>query len=405
MTFCNSVFTSMLPNVIQFLENEPFFGVDDASLAIWKANCELSWDQLSSTYLSPSEAEQSKHVLSTLLDSYSDLARLMAAKKYESSASWTTEQREDCVLQLLSAVQTEQRTQQWYLDAANLLTASQFHTILRPGLTRGRLVVEKASGAVDTSNRVTVSPTKYLNPFTWGIRFEPLVRDIYQALTQTKVRDMGRLRHRSEPHLAASPDGLVIEGPPHRYGRFVEFKAPVSRPILNKIPAEYMTQMQIQMEVGDVEECDYLEVKFNSSYSSKVEILPQPIETTDHKVFYGKLFLIEKPHMDTVTYRYAYGPLNTLEWNPPLEKDEFILEEIPWWTDTWYLTTVGRSRVWFDSVKPVMESFWKDVQLAKEGAFVLPTSTRKPRTVSCKIIEEDAVENTNEPGNEPGNQT
>lgn len=378
----------MLPNVIEFLSSQPLLGTDDASLSIWKAGCQLSWEQLAKQYLTPKEAAHGEEILSTLLTSYGHLARLVAAKQYESTASWTTEQRTAALARLCNAHQIEQRTQQWYVDAMNLLTASQFGTILKPGRTRGQLVLDKATGNVDTSNRPTVCTTQQLNPFMWGIRFEPLVNEIYKALTQTKTREMGRLRHRSDPHLAASPDGLVVEGPPERLGRFVEFKAPVSRVIIDKVPDDYMTQMQIQMEVGDVEECDYLEVKFNSLYQSKADLATQPVGTRSKPVFYGKIYLIGKPREEGTTYRYDYSPLNTIAWKPALEEGEIIAEEIPWWTDTWFLTTVGRSRTWFELMKPAMAEFWRDVALAREGKFTLPASTRKPREASCKIVED-----------------
>jgi hypothetical protein len=390
MAFCNLGKGSMLPNVIEFLSTQPLLGTDDASLDIWKTECELSWAELAKQYLTPKEAAKGAEILSTLLDSYQHLARLVAAKQYESTVSWTTEKRVAALVRLCDAHQIEQRTTQWYMDAMNLLTASQFSTILKAGRTRGQLVLDKASGNVDTSNRVTVCTTKSLNPFTWGIRFEPLVKEIYQALTQTTVREMGRLHHRTDKRLAASPDGLVVKGPSERLGRFVEFKAPVSRVIIDKVPDDYMTQMQIQMEVGDVEECDYLEVKFNSHYQGKSDLAQQPPGTRTRLVFYGTIFLIEKPHEDGSTYRYDYSPLNTIAYKPTLEPGEDIAEEIPWWSDTWFLTTVGRSRTWFDVVKPTMEEFWRDVTLAREGKFVLPASTRKPREAACKIVEDSA---------------
>jgi len=379
----------MLPNVIEFLSSYPLLGVDDASLSVWRSECESSWSQLSKDYLSQQEAVRGSMLLSTLLSSYTDLARLVATKQYESTVSWTLEQRRKCMQVLCAATQVEQRTQQWYTDAANLLTASQFQTILKSGRTRALLVEEKALANVDTSQRLTTQRTQYLNPFLWGIRFEPVVKDIYEALTQTKVREMGRLRHRTNPRLAASPDGLVEAGPDERLGRFVEFKAPVTRPIINKIPEEYMTQMQIQMEVGDIEECDYLEVKFQSEYPQKV-IPPQPTSTRNHPVFYGSIAILgvdaEKK------YRYEYSPLNTFAWKPVVQPGEDLLEMVPWWTDTWYLKTVGRSRPWFSATVPHIDAFWHDVEQYKIGKFVVPVSTRTKKDSICRIIETSSEE-------------
>ncbi len=376
----------MLPNVVEFLSHYPVLGVDDASLGIWKAECEDAWNSLVKDQLTAKEAQAGKPLLATLLSSYADLARLVGAKQYATLANWSIQDRQRALERLCASVQVEQRTPQWYQDAANLLTASQFHSILRPTRTRALLVQDKATANVDTSKRITVQRTPYLNPFTWGIRFEPVVKQLYESLTQTKVREMGRLRHLTNPHLAASPDGLVESGPNERLGRFVEFKAPVTREIINKIPEEYMTQMQIQMEVGDVEECDYLEVKFQSLYPQREELPKQPRPTRSSPVFHGHIAVIQRGE----SYRYEYSPLNTVAWKPTLTPEDTLLETVPWWTSQWYLTTVGRSRVWFESVKPDLEAFWRDVEACKAGKFVIPTA--KAKNTRCLIQESSEEE-------------
>jgi hypothetical protein len=287
------------------------------------------------------------------------------------------------VERLLLTPQIEQRTEAWYLDAAGLLSASQFNTILKSGRTRGQLVLQKASGAPpDSAQRRTCIKTQELTAFTWGIRFEPLVKQIYQDLTHTRVVDLGRLRHPTDSRLAASPDGLVVEGPAERYGRFVEFKAPVTRKILSVVPDDYIVQMQIQMEVGGVEQCDYLEIKFNSGYGSK-----QMIEEKD-PVYSGIIYLIGSQDLEE-PIRYEYSPLNNKVWKPTgMQENECILEEIPWWTSEWFTTTVGRSRSWFASVQPAMLAFWDDVEKAKREEYVLPASKRQKKDPICMITDD-----------------
>jgi hypothetical protein len=171
---------------------------------------------------------------------------------------------------------------------------------------------------------------------------------------------------------------MVIAGPEDRYGRFVEFKAPVTRKIINVVPKDYITQMQIQMEVGDVEECDYLEVKFISAYGTKTP------DTNEGK-FYGEIYIIG---VEDQPVRYEYSDLNMKNMPLILDDSETILETIPWVSNEFYLTTVGRSRSWFASVQPAIESFWSDVECAKAGTFVLPESSRKRKDVVCMLVEE-----------------
>jgi hypothetical protein len=104
--------------------------------------------------------------------------------------------------------------------------------------------------------------------------------------------------------------------------------------------------------------------------------------------FYGHIYLIGS--LETCEpVRYEYSPLNDTEWKPTYDDTETIVEVIPWWTTTWFLTTVGRSRQWFASVQPAMKVFWEDVEKAKQGRFELPASQRKPKETMCLIQPDD----------------
>jgi hypothetical protein len=383
------IVNGMLPNVAEFLCNHPLGATDYASINEWKNSCEQSWSALTTGTLSYEESSYSLSIFKTFLNAYSDLASLVAEKKHGTTNHWSLKERTNAVERLLQLPQIEQRTEAWYLDAVGLLSASQFNCILKPGRTRGMIVLQKASTQPpDIAQRRNCVLTNELNPFTWGIRFEPIVKQIYQKITNTKVAELGRLRHKIDSRLAASPDGLITEGPDTRIGRFVEFKAPITRKIISVIPEDYLAQMQIQMEVGDVEECDYFEVKFNSFYPKK-EMLEKP-SLDEKKTFYGRLFIvgnIENPE----NIRYEYSPLDDDSWLPTILDGEEILEVVPWWTNNWFMTTVGRSRSWFESVQPAIKAFWEDVEKAKLGEFELPQSNRKTKEPVCQIVDDNSV--------------
>jgi hypothetical protein len=374
----------MLQNVVTFLSHHSHEDIDDASLEQWKASCTSSWNLLANDFLTKADARKGSQMLTTMLEAYADLARLVATKRHKSVGTWTEAERHRSMEALLSRPQIEQRTEAWYLDAAGLLSASQFSIILKPGRTRALIVVQKAAAEPpDAGNRRTVVTTADLNPFTWGIRFEPIVKQIYEHLTHTKLTELGRLKHSVDPRLAASPDGLVVEGPPDRLGRFVEFKAPVTRTILEKVPEEYMAQMQIQMEVGNVEECDYLEVKFHSDYGKKEgQPRPEPLPA-----YYGVIHLITHKETDE-PIRYDYSDLHAATHTSTLEEHEQVAEVIPWWCNQWFMKTIGRSRTWFASVQPAIQTFWEDVEQARQGTFVVPPSSRKKKEDICLIRDE-----------------
>jgi hypothetical protein len=377
----------MIENVAKFLQQYPIHGTDNASLEEWMRGCECSWEILSNDFLTKEESSISSSIFTTFTSSYADFANLVASKTSKSTDTWSTKDRQLSVERLLSTPQIEQRTEAWYLDAAGLLSASQFNTILKSGRTRGQVVLQKASALPpDPTQRKNCVATKDLSAFTWGIRFEPIVKQIYQDLTKTRVVDLGRLRHPTDPRLAASPDGLVVEGPPECYGRFVEFKAPVTRKILSVVPEDYMAQMQIQMEVGGIEQCDYLEVKFNSAYGSKAS------KETENPIYQGLIYLIADRETNE-PIRYEYTPLNDIIWKPiNLNESEIILETIPWWCSEWFTTTVGRSRTWFASVQPAIKTFWEDVEKARQGQYELPVSKRQKKDPVCLITPEQKEE-------------
>jgi hypothetical protein len=102
-----------------------------------------------------------------------------------------------------------------------------------------------------------------MSPVSWGIRFEPVVKQILEHTFHCKIFEPGRITHPDKPRLAASADGIFEESEdPNQVGRLVEIKCPYTRAIGGEIPIDYWIQMQIQMEVCDLDECDFIETKF-----------------------------------------------------------------------------------------------------------------------------------------------
>jgi hypothetical protein len=357
-----------------------------------------SWDDILWTdiipYLPADESIQAAHIYVTLANAIEDFQERCGfadPTPLEPADDPITAAREK-IAQILSRPQVAQRTEEWYTQALRYLTASQFGTLYASPRTRGQLVLEKAGvTAAERHGQRLVTPSDYMSPFDWGIRFEPVIRTIYSALTSTVVTDVGRLYHRSLDNLAASPDGLVVEdtsASQERLGRLVEYKAPVTRKLLQKIPSEYYMQMQIQMEVADIDRCDYCEMKFYSRYNDKM-CEPCPKETH----YRGYVALIMK---DGVLDRYEYSPLNPpADWTYAVDEDvnERVYERIEWWLEDYYLETVARDRTWFAGTIPIMEAFWFDVEEAKAGRFVLPekkaaAAAKKRRIEGPSIMDE-----------------
>jgi putative phage-type endonuclease len=88
-----------------------------------------------------------------------------------------------------------------------------------------------------------------------GTALEPLVRDLYDERTGRKSHEIGLVQHRKYPWLGASPDGVTEDG------LLIEIKCPLTRKIEAKVPKHYLPQVQLQLEITDLEECDFVQYR------------------------------------------------------------------------------------------------------------------------------------------------
>ena len=294
--------------------------------------------------------------------------------------------------QLLQQKQVEQRTEAWYLEARDLLTASEIGQILKPGRTRGQLVLTKASGATRSGgNSSSAVPSELMSAFDWGVRFEPVVKMIYQSMHPgTIIHDVGRLYHPTLAKCAASPDGIVL-GASEKAGRLIEIKCPVTREIRSNdhsgIPADYYAQMQQQLEVTGLEECDYMEVKFRSKYSKEITLLSE-----GSALFYGVIWRVEWEENDRTFTDYIYGPVGDMSSKcPTLRPGQNIIEVIPWEAIKINLITVRRDRTWWAMAEQKIAEFWADVEKARRGEFVLPAATRQTKSTTATAAKDECL--------------
>jgi len=281
-----------------------------------------------------------------------------------SASASTGVQSQDEWQWLLTAPQMAQRTMEWYNEGKIILTASEIAAIWKGPRTRAKLVLSKIPVRTDEN---PISFTRRLavlkaetGPMDWGVRYEPVVKEILQDTLGCKILELGRIHHRSLKNLAASPDGLITEGPADLVGQLVEIKCPTTRVINDSIPFEYWCQMQIQMEVCGISNCQYVEVKFKEVPSDAVD----PTKTQGW-------ITLEVNH-DTMEMRYVYHRTST----PPLTQDPYVsLETYMWELDHLRRITVCRDETWFEKIQPDLALFWNDVEAARAGTWDIP----KPR--------------------------
>lgn len=275
---------------------------------------------------------------------------------------------------IFSSHQVEQRSDQWYEDMKHMLTASEFSSLFEGDRTYQNLVLSKINP--EKRNTIKACPTGTLVATGWGIRFEPVVRNYLETTWECKIYEAGRLKHATNSRLGASPDGIIINSK-DRFGRLVEIKCPYSRKIGEGIPYKYWVQMQIQMEVTNLFECEYVEVEIESINPKKLTL-----DLSGNYLEKGFIYLVEKDN----EYMYLYSEE---EKNKYVQNDYNLMETIPYGIKNIYIVCVKRDISWYESTKVNQETFWNDVEKAKSGDYILmEPRVKKQKLNECLIVEE-----------------
>ena len=318
----------------------------------------------------------------------------------------------------------EQRTQAWYDIRHNALTASNIWKALGSEAQRNSLIFEKCKPydqfVAECNKHANLSTD---NSMHWGIKYEPVTVQIYEHYHQTKVNTAyGCILHPDYPFIGASPDAIVTDPESPKYGRMVEIKNIVNREITGVPLEHYWIQMQIQMEVCDLDECDFVETQIRE-YESADAFYNHPNEHSIRGIairFTKRLYMddfIEQqqrgthPQMDIDTECspfYEYSPLYFPDESTHQEAKQWIQETKQrhaknyvafsisyWYLDKYSCVVVKRNRDWFDAVLPKLEDCWTTIQKEKTEGYDhrAPRTSRKsgPLIQICKL---DLDENT-----------
>lgn len=266
--------------------------------------------------------------------------------------------------------QPEQRTSEWYIFRNNHLTGSNLWKIFGTDSTQNQLYYEKISChqlpvKEDTATRPNLNDQM---PMNWGHKYEPLSIQLYEYFNDVTVEEFGCIEHASIPYLAASPDGIVTSK--RNNGRMVEIKNPTTREITQTPKMDYYIQMQLQMEVCQLDGCDFVETKFNE-YDSYSEYKKDKYKTEK-----GMIIVLVKDNIELV---YEYMPLfnNSEEYmeeftegvykkygfeGTKLENNGYRwFKNIYWKLDIFSCVYVPRNKKWFASALPKIQNFWNKV--------------------------------------------
>lgn len=275
--------------------------------------------------------------------------------------------------------QPDQRTNDWYTFRHRYLTASSIWKVFGTPRTQNELIYDKCK-PIDVTKYATVNTE---SPLHWGQKYEPVSVEWYERKNSTKVSDFGCLPHPTITYLAASPDGIVTEPTSDRFGRMLEIKNIVNRDITGIPKKEYWIQMQLQMEVCKLEECDFLETRF-IEYDSHAEFASDGTftQTSDGKQKGCMLYFNNEGNP-----LYEYAPFGIQEadyesWEASmLAKHEglTLVRTIYWRLDEVSCVLVLRNRTWFRHVLPTLDEFWAKIEHDRANGYEHRAPQRKKK--------------------------
>lgn len=333
--------------------------------------------------------------------------------------------------------QPAQKTAEWYAFRANIITSSNLWKIFGTENQQKSLIAEKIwcgggdDGEMPADNRYLSNNTG--SAVHWGNKLEPVTAAIYERRYGVKLGEFGCIVHPTYPFIGASPDGIVVEDiegcgdVSSSVGRMVEIKNIVNRDITGIPKKEYWIQTQIQMEVCDLDVCDFVETRFklfadeDAFYACtcaegaprqtergvilyfvrrhRVNV-PANIMDTDAaadsddnvddnhepsttRVFHfngggGTVPAMSQEDRDLINKPlYIYMPLDLTtredidawiaEQRATYAAEYILFEKQYWYLDEFCCTVIPRNRAWFSAVLPDICAFWGRVLAARRG--------------------------------------
>jgi putative phage-type endonuclease len=265
------------------------------------------------------------------------------------------------LLELICQPQYIQRTPEWYNFRHTLITASNAYKIFDSVCSQNQLIYEKCQPILIKSDEMIVNTNSSLH---WGQKYEPVSLMFYIDKYDTEIMDFGCLTHPKYKFLGASPDGINIKKQSQRYGRMLEIKNIVNR-VIDGIPKkEYWIQMQLQMEICNLDECDFLETQF-IEYDNEQIFINDGSEfiTTATGEMKGIIMYFSDANGVPI---YIYKPLRMCKLNFDIWEMEQMnkyseltwIKNIYWKLEKYSCVLVLRNNIWFKNNIMEMQQFW-----------------------------------------------
>ena len=273
----------------------------------------------------------------------------------------TIKQYRDELKVLLQLPLMKQRSNEWFEARKTRLTASDLYDAIKGGNVSIKLAKKKANIVVDNINYNAIPALK------WGTMFEPMATRCYsQKMNNINIYDFGLICDVDNKHFGASPDGI------NELGIMLEIKCPYSRKIIDGvIPDKYRMQIQGQLAVCKLKECDYIECIFKSIESDN-DYLELGDITINHGIiaefynskgeyvyYYSSPDKTPKECIEEMINNHDINDINDINDDEKRIKfskytywklDEMIIQRVTFNSDAW------------ETIIPKINNFWENVE-------------------------------------------
>jgi hypothetical protein len=182
----------------------------------------------------------------------------------------------------------------------------------------------------------------------------------------------------------------------------VEIKNIVNREITGRPKEEYWIQTQIQMEVCDLDECDFVETRFKE-YDSEAEYLADTGATEDEKGiilwFQTAPALTQYGYVSPPIQLYEYAPIGVttgdeeyVDWEAAVfakhqKSGNIWVRTIYWYLDEYSCVLVRRNRLWFSEAVKVLQRVWTMIEEERQTGYEhRAPMKRKPATATTTTV-------------------
>ena len=248
----------------------------------------------------------------------------------------------------------EQRTPEWYALRKTMITASDFGDALAIDKfgkkTDPKKIYEKKCGYEPPPEYDTASVF-----LKWGVMFEQVATNIYEHRNNTKVHEFGLVQNQRYSFLGASPDGITD------CGVMLEIKCPYKRVITeDSILKQYFYQIQGQLDACDLDECDFLEVRFDKYIHMEEFLEDYETEFDCFTNMYKEKGII----LENKNGTYMYSPLNetrdnVISWYHK-NKDNTV-NTVFWYLHSFTVKRVLKDVCFVDTMNKQLEEVWSNI--------------------------------------------